>query len=147
MKAKTFCSLAVLISLLSTVSFSQSIDFNAPKIKGKACYEITKEQSSSEKKSNLVLSLSGGYAGLFNESSRPNGFNIQADVLYPISEYFALNISINYTQFPGYHYDEYEVKYNGAINDTVYTRYFGRLSYDYSYSIHTGFIFRQSQQI
>ena len=88
---------------------------------------MMKEQSGNEK-SNLVLSLSGGYAGLFKESGRPNGFNIQADLLYPVSEYFALNIGINYTQLPGYHYDEYEVKYNSAINDTVYTHYFG----DYS---------------
>lgn len=133
MKAKTFCSLAVLILLLSTISYSQTTD--APKIKGKACYDLMKEQSSCGKKQDLVLSLSGGYAGLFKETSRPNGFNIQADALYPISDNFALNIGINYTQFPGYHYDEYEVKYNSAINDTVYTHYFG----DYSAITHIQF--------
>jgi len=120
MKAKTFCSLAVLISLLSTFSYSQSADSNAPKTKSKSCYEIMKEQSVDGQKSKLVFSLSGGYAGLFKESSRPNGFNIQADVLYPVSEYFALNLGVNFSQFMGYHYE-----YNTNIYDTVYEKGIG----------------------
>jgi len=124
MNTKAFCYSAVLIILLSTISYSQTKDSLKPK--GKTCFQIMTEQSECEQK--MILSLGGGYAGLFEETSRPNGFNIQADLLYPVSEYFALNIGINYTQLPGYHYDEYEVKYNSAINDTVYTRYFG----DYS---------------
>jgi hypothetical protein len=100
MKAKTFCCLAVLIFLLSNLSYSQSTDSGFPK--SKSCYATMKELSGDEQKSNLVLSLSGGYAGLFKESSRPNGFNIQADLLYPVSKFFAMNFSFNYVQFPGY---------------------------------------------
>jgi hypothetical protein len=120
MKAKAFCSLAVLILLLSTISYSQTTD--APKIKGKACYDLMKEQSECEK-SNIVLSLSGGYAVLFRDTGYPNGFNIQADVMYPVSENFALNIGINYTRFPGYHFDYSNVAY--TVSDTVYSHIYG----------------------
>jgi len=114
MKAKAFCSLAVLITLLSTISYSQTID--APKIKGKACYDLMKEQSECEK-SNIVLSLSGGYAVLFRDTGFPNGFNIQADVLYPLSESFALNLAVNFSQFLGYNYE-----FNHKLNDTFYVK-------------------------
>lgn len=114
MKAKTFCSLAVLMLLLSTISYSQTLD--APKIKGKACYDLMKEQSEREK-SNIVLSLSGGYAVLFRDTGFPNGFNIQADVLYPFSESFALNLAVNFSQFPSYHYE-----FNHKLNDTFYVK-------------------------
>jgi hypothetical protein len=92
-------------------------------------------QSLKQEKSSATFSLGAGFAGLFKETSRPNGFNIQADILYPVSEYFALNIGINYTQFPGYHYDYSDIHYNSVINDTVYTRYFG----DYSTISHIQF--------
>jgi hypothetical protein len=116
MKAKTFCSLAILITLLSNSSYSQSTDSNAPKTKGKACYELMKEQSGCEK-SNIVLSLSGGYAVLFRDTGFPNGFNIQADVLYPISDNFALNLGVNFSQFLGYHY-----AFNVILHDTFYVK-------------------------
>lgn len=115
MKAKTFCSLAVLILLLSTISYSQTD--NSPVNKNKACYEIMKEQSGNDKKSDLVLSLSGGYAVLFRDTGYPNGFNIQADVLYPISDNFALNLALNFSQFPGYH-----IEYNYNFYDTFYVK-------------------------
>jgi len=123
MKAKTFCSLAILISLLSNLSYSQFTDSNFPRTKSKACYEITKEHQESELKSNLVLSIGGGFAGLFKETNRPNGFNIQADVLYPVSEYFAFNLGLGFTQFPGFHFDYSDVIYSG--NDTIYSRIYG----------------------
>jgi hypothetical protein len=113
MKAKTFCSLAVLIILLSTISYSQTLD--APKIKGKACYDLMKEQSECDK-SNIVLSIGGGFAGLFEKRGRPNGFNIQADLLYPVSKYFALNIGLNFVRFP-----ESINKYSFIINDSINT--------------------------
>ena len=119
MKAKAFCSLAVLILLLSTISYSQTTDSLKPK--GKACYDLMKEQSECEK-SNIVLSLSGGYAVLFRDTGFPNGFNIQADVLYPISENFALNLAVNFSQFPGYHYD-----FNHNFYDTFYVKGYGNI--------------------
>ena len=122
MKAKAFCSLAVLIILLSTISYSQTLD--APKIKGKACYDLMKEQSECEQR--MIFSLGGGYAGLFEETSRPNGFNIQADVLYPVEDYFALNLGLSLTHFPGYYFKDSYISYDmelvnywgdaGAIN-------------------------------
>ncbi|MCX6156513.1 MAG: hypothetical protein NTY74_00860 [Ignavibacteriae bacterium] len=114
MKAKAFCSLAVLILLLSTISYSQTTD--APKIKGKTCYELMKEQSEC-KKSNIVLSLSGGYAVLFRDTGYPNGFNIQADVMYPLSESFAFNLGVNFSQFLGYNYE-----FNHNFYDTFYVK-------------------------
>jgi hypothetical protein len=119
MKAKAFCSLAVLITLLSTISYSQTT--NTPKTKGKTCYELMKEQSGCEK-SNLVLSLSGGYSVLFRDTGYPNGFNIQADVLYPLSESFAFNLGVNFSQFPGYHYE-----FNHKLNDTFYVKGYGNI--------------------
>ncbi len=115
MKAKAFCSLAVLILLLSTISYSQTE--NSPVNKNKSCYEIMKEQSGNDKKCDLLLSLSGGYAGLFKESSRPNGFNVQADVLYTTSDYFGFNLGVNFSQFQGYQYN-----YNYLLHDTVYVK-------------------------
>jgi len=115
MKSKTFCYLAIFIFVLSNFSYSQSTDSGFPKTKSKSCYEIMKEQQECGQKSNLVLSLSGGFAGLFEKTTRPNGFNIQADVLYPVSEYLALNLGINVTQFPEFHYSSVS-----KINDTIY---------------------------
>jgi hypothetical protein len=115
MKAKTFCYLAIFIFVLSNLSYSQSTDSGFPKTKSKSCYEIMKEQSGDEQKSNFVLSLSGGFAGIFEKTTRPNGFNIQADILYPVSKYLALNLGINLTQFPEFHYS-----YVSQINDSIY---------------------------
>lgn len=103
MKAKAFCSLAVLILLLSTISYSQTTD--APKIKGKACYDLMKEQSECDQR--MIFSLGGGYAGYASANSKPNGFNIQADVLYPVSKSFGINIALNYVQFQGYKHTNY----------------------------------------
>lgn len=110
MNAKTFCSLAVLITLLSTISYSQTTN------------SIT---SKSEQKSEYVISLGGGYVGFFSETKRPNGFNVHVDLLYPDSDYFAFNIGINYSQFPGYHYDDYVVYYNAFTNDSIHIRSYG----------------------
>lgn len=122
MRTRTFVCFAVIITFISTLSFSQSTDSNAPKIKVKSCYEIMKNQTDN---SEFVLSIGGGFTGLFNKYNRPNGFNIQTDIIYPVENYFALNIGLAFTQFPGYHYDDSKVYYNTAINDTVYSRFFG----------------------
>lgn len=95
MKAKTFCSLAVLILLLSTISYSQTLD--APK---------------SEQYSEYVLSIGGGFVGFFNETKRPNGFNIQADLLYPVEDYFALNLGLSLTHFAGYYFKDSYISYD-----------------------------------
>ncbi|MCX6156514.1 MAG: hypothetical protein NTY74_00865 [Ignavibacteriae bacterium] len=123
----------ILISLMSTTLFAQSSGINDNI--NREIFEFSTKQSVNPVKFSPTFSIGAGYDGLFEKTSRPNGFNIQADVLYPVSENFALNIGINYSQFPGYHYDEYEVKYNSAINDTVYTHYFG----DYSAITHIQF--------
>jgi len=63
MRTKTFVCFAMLITFISTLSFSQSADSNSPKTKGKSCYEIVKSQTDN---SDFVLSIGGGFTGLFN---------------------------------------------------------------------------------
>lgn len=118
MKKYILVIFALLISY--TTVFSQSVNFK----NGNPGF--TTLQYDKAVKSSPLLSLSGGYAGLFKESSRPNGFNVQADVLYPVSGNFALNLGLGFTHFSGYYFKDTYTSYDmelvtywgdaGAIN-------------------------------
>jgi hypothetical protein len=95
----------ILISLTSTTLFAQSSGINDNI--NNDIIELSTKMSVNPVKSSPTFSIGAGYAGYASENGRPNGFNIQADVLYPVSKSFGINIALNYVQFQGYKHTNY----------------------------------------
>jgi len=100
----------IFISMISTSLFSQTSGNNDNL--NRDIFNLSTKQSLIQEKSSATFSIGAGYAGLFKESSRPNGFNIQADLLYPVEDYFALNLGLGFTHFPGYYFKDSYISYD-----------------------------------
>jgi len=110
--------IVILISLISTSLFSQSSEIN--EFKGPNNHDFMSMQSDSTSKSGPLFSIGGGYAGFSSTKNRPNGFNVQIDIIHPVATFLAINVA-----FDVVHYlTSYENKESITSNGTIYTTYY-----------------------
>lgn len=100
---------AITISLISTTLFSQSsgITNNI----NSDIFELPTKLSLKQEKSAATFSIGAGYA--VTSETRPGGYNIQLDLIFPVNTYLALNGSFNYARFPRYTSTEFYGSQNG----------------------------------
>jgi len=101
----------ILISLISTISFSQSSEVNDNI--NQYIFGLSTTQSVKPEKSSATFSIGAGYAGLTSNSSRPGGFDVQLDLIFPVTTYLAISGSFNYARFPGYQTTQFYGPQNG----------------------------------
>lgn len=99
----------ILISLTSTTLFAQSsgITNNI----NSDIFELPTKLSLKQEKSAATISIGAGYAG--TSEARPGGFNIQLDLIFPVTTYLAINGSFNYAGFPRYETTQFYGSQNG----------------------------------
>lgn len=100
---------AITISLISTTLFPQSSGNNNNA--NNDIIELSPTISPKQEKSDATISIGAGYAGA--SATRPGGFNIQLDLIFPVTTYLAINGSINYASFPRYTTTEFYGYQNG----------------------------------
>jgi len=92
--------IVILISLISTSLFSQSYGINDNL--NQDIFDLSTTQSLIQEKSPATFSIGAGYAGCINKSKIPDGFDVQLDLIFPVTTYLAISGSFNYARFPGY---------------------------------------------
>lgn len=133
----------ITISLISTSLLAQSsgISDNI----NRDILELSTKLSMKQEKSSATFSIGAGYAGLTSKGSKPNGFDVQLDLIFPVKSYLAINASFNYAQFPKYQTQSANIKYDhGALFYLALSPgiSFGnfRLKDKFNYFVTTGFI-------
>lgn len=90
----------IIISLLSATLFAQSSGINDNI--NRDIFGLSTKISPKHEKSSATFSIGAGYAGLTSKGSQPNGFDVQLDLIFPVTTYLAINGSFNYAGFPKY---------------------------------------------
>jgi hypothetical protein len=94
---------------MSTTLFAQSSGINDNI--NRDIFELSTKISPKQEKSSATFSIGAGYAGTNVE--RPDGFNIQLDLIFPVTTYLAINGSFNYARFPRYNTTRFYGPQNG----------------------------------
>jgi len=102
--------IVILISLISTILFSQSSEIN--EFKSQKFNFYPSKHKVKQEKSSSVFSLGIGLAGL---STQRIGFDVQTDLIFPVTTYLAINASFNYARFPKYQTQSGIIRYDYGV--------------------------------
>jgi opacity protein-like surface antigen len=131
----------ILISMMSSTLFAQSSGINGNI--NRDIFNLSTKQSPKQEKSSATLSIGAGYAGTATKVKRPDGFDIQLDLIFPVTTYLAINGSINYARFPRYIDETRSTVNNGELTYVTLTPglSIGNFMYNdkFNYFITTGF--------
>ena len=104
----------ITISLMSATLFAQSSGINDNI--NRDIFEFSTQISPKQEKSSATFSIGAGYAGLTSKGSQPNGFDVQLDLIFPVTTYLAINGSFNYAGFPKYQTQSANIRFDhGAL--------------------------------
>jgi len=103
--------IVILISLISSTLFSQSSGINDNK--NQDSFILSTKLSLKQDKSSATFSIGGGYAGTATKVKRTDGFDVQLDLIFPVTTYLAIYGSLNYARLPRYYTTHFYGTQNG----------------------------------